>query len=128
MNYHTGERETFGRAGRPRASFTNAVMASCAAPAWYQPVPIGEVPYVDGALCSPCNADLLAGADLDEVYVLAPMASFAPDRPRGPLARLERASRRVATRQTLRELSLVRAAGSPSGDASHVRAAQRGRR
>ena len=98
--------------GRPGASLTDAVMPSCAVPAWYQPVPIGEVPYVDGALCSPCNADLLAGADLDELYVLAPMASFAPDRPRGPLARLERASRRAATRQTLRELSLVRAAGT----------------
>jgi NTE family protein len=48
---------------------------------------INGQPYVDGGTCSPASVDVLADADLDEVWVLAPMASFALDRPRSPVAR-----------------------------------------
>lgn len=112
MNYQTGARAAFGGPGGPRSSLARAVMASCAIPAWYTPVQVRGVPYVDGAVCSPCNADLLAGQALDEVYVLAPMASREPDRPTGALARLERLWRRMVTRRTVNELARLRAGGA----------------
>jgi NTE family protein len=87
-------------------------MASCAVPAWYAPVRIGRVPYVDGALCSPCNTDLLAEAELDEVIVLAPMASVELDRPSGPLTWLERRWRRWVTKRLHHELDGLRARGT----------------
>ena len=112
MNYHTGTRVAFGRTGSPTAPIARAVMASCAVPAWYAPVQIGRIPYIDGAICSPPNADLLADAGLDEVYVLAPMASLLPDRPRTALAWLERLWRRAATNRLRRELQALRASGT----------------
>jgi NTE family protein len=112
MNYHTGARVPFGRAGSPSAPIAQAVMASCAVPAWYAPVRIGSTPYVDGGVCSACNADLLASAELDEVYVLAPMASLQPDHPHGPLEWLERIWRRAVTRRLHHEVSLLRAGGA----------------
>jgi NTE family protein len=87
-------------------------MASCAVPAWYSPVRIGPVPYIDGGVCSPCNADLLAGADLDEVFVLAPMASVELDSPRSPLAWLERRFRRSVTKRLHRELGRLESRGT----------------
>jgi len=112
LNYHTGARVPFGRPGSPHSSLARAVMASCAVPAWYEPVRIGQDPHVDGAVYSPCNADLLVDAGLDEVYVLAPMASVELDRPRTPLAWFERAWRRLATRRTLDEVERLRATGT----------------
>jgi NTE family protein len=87
-------------------------MASCAVPAWYSPVRIGPVPYIDGGVCSPCNADLLAAADLDEVFVLAPMASVELDSPRSPLAWLERRFRRSVTKRLHRELGRLESRGT----------------
>ena len=112
MNYHTGARVAFGRDGSPTASISQAVMASCAVPAWYAPIRIEHVPYVDGGVCSPYNADLLIGEQLDEVFVLAPMASLEPDRPRTPLIWLERLWRRAATKRLHRELCALRASGT----------------
>ena len=71
----------FGRAGRAGGRWPTAVMASCAIPGWYAPVSIDGRRYVDGGAWSSTNVDLLAGLGLDEVYVLAPMASFDLDRP-----------------------------------------------
>jgi len=112
MNYHTGERVVFGRPGSPTAPLARAVTASCAVPGWYAPVRIGRTPYVDGGVCSVCNADLLAGAELDEVYVLAPMASPRPDQPGDPLARIERVWRRAVTTRLRREVGRLRAGGA----------------
>jgi NTE family protein len=112
MNYETGARVAFGRSDSPRTPLATAVMASCAVPAWYAPVRIGRVPYVDGALCSPCNTDLLAEAELDEVIVLAPMASVELDRPSGPLTWLERRWRRCVTKRLHHELDGLRARGT----------------
>jgi NTE family protein len=110
-DYHTGRRVTFGRAGSPTTSLARAVAASCAVPAWYEPVTIDGLPHIDGGVCSPCNADLLAGSGLDEVYVLAPMAATEHDRPRDPLTWLERRWRRSSTKRVCRELDKLRAAG-----------------
>jgi NTE family protein len=68
--------------------------------------------YVDGGTLSPTSLDLLAGAGLDEVYVLAPMASFAYDRPRAPMARAERRWRRLVTRRVLADAEGLRRSGT----------------
>ena len=43
MNYHTGTRVAFGREGAPQAELAQAVQASCAIPAWFKPVSIGDL-------------------------------------------------------------------------------------
>ncbi|HYT11001.1 MAG TPA: patatin-like phospholipase family protein [Mycobacteriales bacterium] len=112
MDYDGGRRIPFGRSGAPPARLSEAVTASCAIPGWYAPVVIGGRRYVDGGTCSPTSLDLLAGLGLDEVHVLAPMASFAYDRPRSPVARAERRWRRAVTRRVLAEAAKVRASGT----------------
>jgi NTE family protein len=112
MDYSGGRRVVFGRPGDPPASISAAVQASCAIPGWYAPVLIDGRPYVDGGTCSPASVDVLADAELDEVWVLAPMVSFALDRPRSPVARVERRFRRAATRRVLAEATRVRESGT----------------
>ncbi|HEX8132027.1 MAG TPA: patatin-like phospholipase family protein, partial [Actinomycetes bacterium] len=107
----SGRRVAFGRAGAPPATLPEAVVASCSIPGWYRPTVIGGRRYVDGGVHSTTSLDLLAGADLDEVYVLAPMASFVMDAPRNPYARLERRLRRLITLGLLREVRKVRRLG-----------------
>ena len=85
MDYESGRRTAFGAPGAPPADLAEAVMASCAIPGWYAPVTIGGRRYVDGGACSATNVDLAAGLGLDEVFVLAPMVSFAVRQP-DPLA------------------------------------------
>jgi NTE family protein len=87
-------------------------MASCAIPGWYAPVIIGGVRYVDGGACSSTNVDLAAGYDLERVFVLAPMVSFAMDAPRHWQARAERRWRERVTRRCLREVAKVYADGT----------------
>jgi NTE family protein len=112
MDYDTGRRVVFGREGSPSATLSQAVTASCSIPGWYQATEIGGRRYVDGGTCSPTSADVLAKLGLDEVYVLAPMTSFAYDHPRAPAARLERRMRRAFTKRMLREAAKLRAAGA----------------
>ena len=112
MDYDTGRRVAFGRADSPPASLAEAVLASCAIPGWYAPVTIGGRRYVDGGTCSPASADLLIGQGLDEVVVLAPMASFEYDNPTAVPARVERSFRRSVSRRVVREAAKVRADGT----------------
>lgn len=112
MDYSAGRRVAFGRDGAPPARLSQAVTASCAIPGWYEPVVIHRRRYVDGGTASPTSLDLLAGLGLDEVYVLAPMASFAYDRPRSPVAKAERRWRRVVTRRVVAEATSVRESGT----------------
>jgi NTE family protein len=112
MDYDTGRRVAFGRADAPPARLVDAVLASCAIPGWYAPVTIGGRRYLDGGVCSPFNADLLAGLGLDEVVVLAPMASARLDRPYSVTARVERCLRRAATRRLAHEVDKLRRSGT----------------
>lgn len=112
MDYSGGRRVAFGRDGAPPATLAAAVTASCAIPGWYAPSVIDGRRYVDGGTTSPTSLDLLAGRGLDEVHVLAPMASFAYDRPCSPVARAERRLRRTVSRRVLAEATKVRAAGT----------------
>jgi len=112
MDYESGPRVAFGHPGAPAAALADAVMASCAIPGWYQPVVLHGVRYIDGGAASSTNIDLLAGHHLEEVFVLAPMVSFALDAPHGVTARLERAWRQRVTRRALREVAKVHAEGT----------------
>ena len=61
-----------------------AVAASCAIPFVYRPVDIEGRLYIDGAVHSPTNADLLIGKGIDTVVVLSPMSGPSQGRLRGP--------------------------------------------
>jgi NTE family protein len=69
-----GRRVVFGGPGAPAADVGSAVAASCAIPAYFAPVQIDGVAYIDGGVHSPTNADLLADRDLDLVVVSSPMS------------------------------------------------------
>ena len=112
LDYDTGKRVAFGRPGVWPAALPEAVMASCAIPGWYQPVRIGDHRYIDGGAWSSTNLDLLAGEGLDEVFVLAPQASFDADAPTQWATRLERQWRNRVTRRVLREASTVHRHGA----------------
>jgi len=111
MNYDTGRRVLFGQPGAPPATLTDAVVASCSIPGWYTPAVIGGRRYVDGGVRSATSLGVLRGADVDEVYVLAPMASTEPDHPLRPDLRLERRLRQLITRALIRQAKLLRAEG-----------------
>jgi NTE family protein len=112
VDYDLGHRVVFGRGGAPPASLPDAVAASCSVPGWFRPTVIGERRYVDGGVRSTASADLLAGLGLDEVYVLAPMASQVTAPPRTALERAERMVRRRMTAATEREIDLLRSEGT----------------
>jgi NTE family protein len=110
MDFATGHRVVFGR--DHRALLDQAVMASCAIPGWYAPVEIDGRCYVDGGPVSVTSVDLLEPLGLDEVYVIAPMASLDPDHPDSMAARLERRYRAAVTRRVLREVEGIQATGA----------------
>lgn len=112
VDYASGRRVAFGRPGAPTVSLADAVVASCSIPGWYEPKSIDGRRYVDGGVSSSTSLDLVARACLDEVYVLAPMASYVMDRPWNPAARLERMVRRVVTLGLSRETGKVTATGT----------------
>lgn len=111
MDYEDGKRVVFGRPGAPITGLANAVMASCSIPGWFTPVSINGHTYVDGGAVSATSIDVVAHAGLDEVFVVAPMISFATDRPTSISARLERRWRAEVTKAARREAATVRAAG-----------------
>lgn len=115
VDYDSGRRTVFGRAGGPPSSVGEAVLASCAIPGWFSPQVINGRRYIDGGVASATSLGLLArqGApELDEVYVLAPLASHAYDHPRDPVAGVERGVRRMLTRWLDAEVRAVRATGT----------------
>lgn len=71
----TGRRVVFGAPDAPAAGIREAVRASCAVPGAYVPVEIAGRTYVDGGVVSSTSVDLIADLGLDEIIVLAPMAS-----------------------------------------------------
>ncbi len=111
VDYDSGRRVIFGRPGAPRARLPEAVVASCSIPGWYEPAAIGGRRYVDGGVRSATSLRVLARAGVDEVFVLAPMASIVADRPRMPHERLERRLRALLTLALLRDVRVLRSAG-----------------
>src|SRR5580700_8042810 len=95
VDYDTGQRVLFGRDGAPAASLPDAVVASCSIPGWYEPAFIGGRRYVDGGVRSMTSLDVLAGTDIQDVYVLAPLASTETDHPLQPHLRMGRRLRQA---------------------------------
>ncbi len=76
LDYRTGARVVFGAADAPRAAVADAVVASCSIPGWFAPTDIGGRSYIDAGFRFVTSADAAGGRGLDEVFVLAPLASF----------------------------------------------------
>ncbi len=102
-----GRRVVFGTPGAPVVDVGTAVAASCAIPAYYQPVRIEGRDHVDGAMHSPTNADVLVGDAVDLVVVLSPMTA-------GPRhgARADLAFRLAVGRYLATEVHKLRRAGA----------------
>ena len=111
MDYEAGHRVVFGRDDAPTVALSDAVMASCAIPGWFEPVTIEGRTYIDGGAWSATSADVLAAQGLDEVIVVAPMVSFENDEPDSLLSRLESRWRGSVTRRCLAEVDELEAAG-----------------
>ncbi len=107
----TGERVAFGAPDAPSVTLGQAIAASWAIPGWFPPVSIAGRRFVDGGTVSTASADLVAPLDLDEVIVLAPMASREPA-PATGLSRAERLLRRRMTKGLDGELERLRAGGT----------------
>jgi NTE family protein len=111
VDYDSGQRVIFGREDAPPAPLPDAVIASCSIPGWYEPVTINGRRYIDGGVRSPTSLGLVAKAGVDEVYVLAPMASIESGSPRRPHERLERRLRWLMTHALLRDAHALRSGG-----------------
>jgi len=111
VDYDSGQRVLFGRDGAPRASLPDAVVASCSIPGWYEPAVIGGRRYVDGGVRSMTSLDVLGGTDVQDIYVLAPMASTEPDHPLQPHLQMERGLRQVLTAVLVRQAKALAARG-----------------
>jgi NTE family protein len=107
IDYRTGARVVFGRAGAPRADLADAVAASCAIPGFYFPVTIGDRRYIDGGLYSPANLDLILASDAELVVCLNPMSSSHRGRwfeSTGPIASRVRGDNRIILDREIRSL------------------------
>jgi NTE family protein len=111
VDYDTGQRVLFGRSGAPHACLPDAVVASCSIPGWYSPAVIGGRRYVDGGVRSTTSVGVLSGTDIQEIYVLAPMASTETDHPLQPHVRLERRLRQLITRALIGQARTLGAQG-----------------
>jgi NTE family protein len=111
VDYDSGDRVVFGRPGAPQVRLADAVAASCSVPGWFAPVALGGRRYIDGGVRSATSLGLVASHGVDEVWVLAPMASLSADLPWAPHLRLERRVRSFFTYALMREVKALRASG-----------------
>lgn len=113
VDNQTGERKAFGRdqAELHTVDISQAVCASYGVPGWCPPVDIYDRTYIDGGIVSPCSADLLVDADVDEVIMLVPMASTMPDHPCSWFKKIERKVRKGMTAIVDQEIALLKLAG-----------------
>lgn len=95
-------RVVFARLGAGRASLAEAVSASCAVPAFFAPVTIAGVRYVDGGVWSATNLDLLADHRLELVIVSSPMSGLgrSPAAAAGAINRIRLRREMAALRRT----------------------------
>ncbi len=90
-------RVVLGTAGAPTTDVGTAVAASCAIPAYFTPVRINGLAYVDGGMHSATNADVLVGDRCDLVVVVSPMSIGPLGLPPVDLAPRLLAGRRLAS-------------------------------
>jgi NTE family protein len=110
VRLHDGRRVVFGRdpGSAQTTGVPEAVAASCAIPAFFTPVRIGGVRYVDGGAWSPSNADVVAGLGLDLVVVVSPMSAR-----RAIPASIDGAMRAACRLQLSQEVLRIRRRGTP---------------
>ncbi|WP_109507128.1 patatin-like phospholipase family protein [Nocardioides speluncae] len=111
VDTRSGERVAFGSPGAPRAELGDGIAASWAIPGWFPPVRIAGRDYLDGGAVRTCSADLVLPLDLDEVVVVAPMATKGGVPAKG-LDRVERLLRHRMTRGLDKEIVLLERAGT----------------
>jgi NTE family protein len=111
-DYGSGQRVTFGSAWAPASSVGEAVAASCAIPAFFRPVQIGQSTYIDGGIHSHSNLDLIASEDLDLVICLSPMSSRASTTATTMLERIAAARRRRAAAALTAEARVLNRLGT----------------
>ena len=98
-----GDRVVFGRDGMA-APIGLAVQASASIPGVFRPVEHADRRYIDGAVHSPTNADLLAESGLDLVVIISPMSATRRGyRQARPSLRPMHAQQLAAEVKTLRE-------------------------
>jgi NTE family protein len=109
VDLDVGLRVVFGRPDAPEATVGEAVEASCAIPGHFVPVTIDGARYVDGAVHSTTNADLVGDSDLrpDLVIVSAPMSAVGGAVPRAQTLSL----RQLVRRQVAGEVAALRTKG-----------------
>src|SRR4051794_15857587 len=73
----SGKRVSFGAPDAPRATVSQAVLASCAVPWLFAPVEIDGREYVDGGVWSPTNLDAVPAGRGSRVLCLIPTAGAA---------------------------------------------------
>jgi NTE family protein len=108
VDLDTGRRTVFGRAGEPGATAAEAVRASCAIPAYFEPIRIDGARYVDGGVHSTTNADLVVSERPDLVLVSAPMSAV----PGAARVGLTMPIRQVARLSLAREVGRLRRSGT----------------
>ncbi|TDC93404.1 patatin-like phospholipase family protein [Saccharopolyspora aridisoli] len=110
-DYDDGRREVFHPGTDDALTLAEAVVASCSVPGLFPPVTIAGRRYVDGAVGSSTNANLLLDEDVDTAIVVAPMAAKSVDRPLSPLTHAERLLRRRVTDRLTAEVAELHEAG-----------------
>jgi NTE family protein len=103
-------RVVFGRDDVEIPDLALAVEASCAVPGRFEPVTTTSGRYLDGAVFSPTNADLVAGLGFDLVIVSSPMT--ATDECLGNRTDLGQRTRAWFGRLLAREVAAVEAKGT----------------
>ena len=104
-----GARAVFGRDDLPRTDIGTAVQASSAVPNVYRPVRIGRHEYIDGAIHSSTNADLVAPLGFDAVVIVSSMTAV----PRRARCIDRDPTRTYLSRVLAREVAAIRATGTP---------------
>ena len=112
VDYQTGRRVAFGRAGAPNAELPDAVAASCAIPGFFRAVEIAGRRYVDGGISSASNVDVLEDERLDLVIALNPMSSLHAGAARTLGERAAIAMRRASGRRLGSEAKRLSATGA----------------
>jgi NTE family protein len=108
VDVRTGRRVVLGSRDPLRTDLHTAVRASCAIPAFFQPVRVGHRVLVDGGVHSTTNLDLTTSLAPDVIIGVVPMAYDPTSPPRG----FDRAIREFSQRKLTREVTRARAKGS----------------
>ena len=111
VDHKSGERVALGSSDHQSIPMNKAACASYAIPGWCPPININGKTYLDGGIASPTSADFLLNTDVEEVYILAPMASSEMDRPNSMATKFERRVRAIMTRIVDKEVTQLKKAG-----------------